>query len=297
MPMHDLQQSLSVLADSYSLDFAVRESQRALGAGLQREEREFSLRFFRAPAKLLDIGCGTGREAFAFEELGFDVTGIDISAAMVAHAKKNARKRKAQVRFMQTDGITLPFPDNSFDCVFAIGMLLGYITGRENRARFLGEIRRVLKPRGIVVLNAENRTVLSDSFDAALKLVYPFIETGYNWPRVQTAGDYAKHCLAASFWKWWLVLKRHALANSKRKAAMFLQGKGHACLEPGDWTMSINSRPTLLHQHSRAEVLRELRTAGFETIECKSRTEVTGAPFGSPLFSPFMSSHYFAARK
>ena len=39
--------------------------------------------YFPAGAKILDIGCGLGREAFALSDMGYNVTGVDISKEVI----------------------------------------------------------------------------------------------------------------------------------------------------------------------------------------------------------------------
>ncbi len=46
------------------------------------------IRFFPSGARILDIGCGLGREAFALSDLGFHVVGIDISKEVISQVKQ-----------------------------------------------------------------------------------------------------------------------------------------------------------------------------------------------------------------
>jgi len=70
--------------------------------------------------KLLDVGCGTGHWSNFFSQLGFTVTGVDISLEMIRVAdKKNVRKAS----FMVADAHHLPFEDGAFDVSVAITTL------------------------------------------------------------------------------------------------------------------------------------------------------------------------------
>ncbi len=99
-------------------------------------------------SRILDVATGTGKQAFAFAEKGYDVTGIDLSEAMLKIAKK--KNRYKNVRFEVADATDLPFTNNSFDvaCVsFALhDMPLGI------REKVLREIVRVTKPHGLIVI-------------------------------------------------------------------------------------------------------------------------------------------------
>src|SRR4030043_1925359 len=67
----------------------------------------------RNASKILDVATGTGKQAFAFAEKGYDVTGIDLSEAMLKVANK--KNRYKNVNFQVADATNLPFEDNSFD--------------------------------------------------------------------------------------------------------------------------------------------------------------------------------------
>src|SRR2546422_214241 len=56
-------------------------------------------RHVKAGGRLLDIGCGAGREALGFARAGFRVVGIDIAPAMIAAARENAARAGLGVEF------------------------------------------------------------------------------------------------------------------------------------------------------------------------------------------------------
>ncbi len=92
-----------------------------------------------APARLLEIGSGSGWQAKHFSEAGFDVSGIDI-----------AQSAFAELRVWDVtdyDGHHIPFPDNEFDIIFSSNVL-EHIAHVEE---FQNEIKRVLKDDGIAL--------------------------------------------------------------------------------------------------------------------------------------------------
>jgi ubiquinone/menaquinone biosynthesis C-methylase UbiE len=97
-----------------------------------------------APARTLDVACGTG---FLTRRLRGPVTGLDQSDRMI----EIAHERMPSAEFVQADAIPLPFADDSFDRVFT-GHFYGHLEGTEREA-FLAEARRVA-PELIVVDSA-----------------------------------------------------------------------------------------------------------------------------------------------
>lgn len=93
--------------------------------------------------KVLDIGCGTGRDAAVFVKHKFDYLGIDASEGMLKVAKERIKNGK----FKKMDFYKLSFPANSFDGTWAAASLL-HIPKKKIK-RVLKEIKRILKPSGI----------------------------------------------------------------------------------------------------------------------------------------------------
>ncbi len=102
----------------------------------------------RPDARILDICCGTGDLTAALLALrppdAEPVIGLDFSAEMLQLA--TAKYEGANVRWMEGDAMSLPFPDNSLDLVtsaFGFRNLTNYAAG-------LAEIHRVLRPGGAI---------------------------------------------------------------------------------------------------------------------------------------------------
>lgn len=91
-----------------------------------------------------DIGGGTGNYALAFRRDGWEPVVIDRSAEMLARATAKGLKT------VQADAQRLPFEDNAFDAATMISMLHHV----EDRRAALAEARRILRPRGRLVLMA-----------------------------------------------------------------------------------------------------------------------------------------------
>ena len=95
-------------------------------------------------AAVLDLACGTGDLTKALSEKGFRVTGLDISAEMMAIGREKCRYLSPKPSFVLGSAEEIPFPDASFDAVTIAFGLRNF----DHRARCLAEIRRVLKPGG-----------------------------------------------------------------------------------------------------------------------------------------------------
>ena len=101
--------------------------------------------------RILDLGCGQGRLLEIMKNQDIDYVGVDASEKLIGITKKNY----PNFRFQVADALNLPFPDNYFDKVFSI-RVLHHFPSKEFRLRFLKEARRVLKPKGLLILTVWN---------------------------------------------------------------------------------------------------------------------------------------------
>jgi 2-polyprenyl-6-hydroxyphenyl methylase/3-demethylubiquinone-9 3-methyltransferase len=97
-------------------------------------------------ASVLDLGCGKGRFAARLQEMGARVVGLDRSQAMLAEGRGLDRVLGSAAR--------LPFSDGSFDAVVAIEVFEHLPSNFE--LAVLAEIRRVLRPGGVVAVVDKN---------------------------------------------------------------------------------------------------------------------------------------------
>lgn len=106
--------------------------------------------------RILDIGCGVGTFAFHTAKKGAISFGIDYSYQSIEMAIKLVKKFNVakSARFLVGNGFVLPFRDCSFDKVMALDFI-EHITFDE-KDKFLREMYRVLKPRGIGVIFTPN---------------------------------------------------------------------------------------------------------------------------------------------
>jgi phosphatidylethanolamine/phosphatidyl-N-methylethanolamine N-methyltransferase len=103
----------------------------------------------RPAQRILEVGVGTGLSLPHFRR-DARVTGIDVSAEMLAKARRRVERRKlTQVEaLLEMDAEQMDFADNAFDAVLAL-----YVASVvPDPGRFAAEMRRVCKPGGTIVI-------------------------------------------------------------------------------------------------------------------------------------------------
>jgi SAM-dependent methyltransferase len=115
----------------------------------------------RPGARILDVPCGYGRHAVELARRGFRVTGIDISAALLAQARRAAADLGVEVEFRRGDMRRLGYR-RRFDAVLNLFTSFGYF-GDAGDLQVLRRFRRALRPAragepgGWLVLHLINR--------------------------------------------------------------------------------------------------------------------------------------------
>ena len=153
-------QSTSLVIESYDAFYGCELSEALTGdvAFYSEIARETG-------GNVLEIGCGTGRVAFALLEGAAKVTGIDLSEGMLAIARRKATELpiEAQQRltFIQQDQSELAL-DERFNCILVTARCFQYLLTNELQVKTLEAIHRHIEPGGRLVL---------DLFDPRLDLV------------------------------------------------------------------------------------------------------------------------------
>jgi len=118
-----------------------------------KERYNFALELLKGK-KVLDVACGSGYGSKILSELN-DVVGMDISAEAIDYANKRYKNKKC--KFIQGDAEDLPFPNSSFDAVVSFET----IEHLENPIKFIKEIERILKDKGIFIVSTPNKEIFS----------------------------------------------------------------------------------------------------------------------------------------
>src|SRR5664280_2769191 len=105
----------------------------------------------------LEVGCGGGILTEEICKMGFITTGIDPSEQSLRTAINHAKISKLDIKYDKGTGEQLPYPDNSFDCVFCCDVL----EHGSDLPKVISEISRVLKPHGVFCYDTLNRTFIS----------------------------------------------------------------------------------------------------------------------------------------
>lgn len=105
-------------------------------------------------SRVLDAGCGTGTNSVRLSNAGFSVTGVDFSTFALDRARESATA--LPIEFQRGDLTRLSFPDDSFDAVFCMGVLM-HIPDLEAAT---SELVRTAKPGGWIVLSETNESSL-----------------------------------------------------------------------------------------------------------------------------------------
>lgn len=95
--------------------------------------------------KLLEIGCGMGRDSAQWAKRGVKVTASDLTPNAIKYAQKYFEYEGLEAEFKVTSALNLDFPDESFDAVYSRGVI--HCTA-EDITPAINEIYRVLKPGG-----------------------------------------------------------------------------------------------------------------------------------------------------
>lgn len=102
--------------------------------------------------RVLDIGCGTGRDAEYLQRAGRTVTGADLSEAMLAHA----RDRHPGPEYVSADLTGFELGAGAFDAVVCLDSALLYCHTNDQLDGFLASCRRALAPGGLLVAEMRN---------------------------------------------------------------------------------------------------------------------------------------------
>lgn len=164
---------------------------------IEHYHRYLLARAFCRGRSVLDVASGEGYGAALLAQVAASVTGVEIDAASVAHAAESFGR--PNLRYLQGDARALPLPDDSIDVAVSFETL----EHLDDQNRFLAEIRRVLRPDGLLVISTPDRIVYSPpgappnpfhvheltarEFESALRSVFPNVTLMAQRPMIGSA--------------------------------------------------------------------------------------------------------------
>jgi ubiquinone/menaquinone biosynthesis C-methylase UbiE len=104
---------------------------------------------------LLDLACGTGRMALRLAALGYQMTGVDITAEMIAHARQKAVRQAASIEWVIADARTLQL-QKQFAFIYMLGNALQFFLTQQDQEALLARVREHLLPEGFFLFATRN---------------------------------------------------------------------------------------------------------------------------------------------
>ncbi|PCJ81413.1 MAG: SAM-dependent methyltransferase [Bacteroidetes bacterium] len=125
--------------------------------------------FGKEVSKILDAGCGAGRHVFAWAQLGYEVSGFDLSPESIKLAIKRAELLQLDTKFSVLDMRDLrkqAIWDTKFDLVTNLFTSFGYFSEEIDHLNVVEGFSRVLKPKGLLILDYLNLQKITDDLVA-----------------------------------------------------------------------------------------------------------------------------------
>jgi len=104
---------------------------------------------------LLDLACGTGRMALRMAELGYQVTGVDITPEMIEWARQKAAKQGLSVDWVVSDARTFHL-QKQFPFIYMLENVFQFFLTREDQEAMLARVREHLLPEGCFLFETRN---------------------------------------------------------------------------------------------------------------------------------------------
>ena len=134
-----------------------RLEQGDLSQGMAEHLHRYKIaEMFCKDKSVLDIACGEGYGTNLLSKLAKTVAGVDIDNQTILEAK--IKYTSPNIQFAQGDTSNIPFPDSTFDVVVSFET----IEHHDKHDEMIKEIKRVLKPNGIIIISTPDKYVYTD---------------------------------------------------------------------------------------------------------------------------------------
>ncbi len=158
--------------------------QNTIDADLDAARSRFTA-YLPTGARIIDMGCGSGRDVLAFRSLGFKAAGLDASEDMVQMAKEHL-----EIPVIAADMSTW-IADEPYDGIWCCASLMHL--GDDDCRRFFSNLRCNLKPGGVLYISVKSG--IETGMDAAGRYMKNFTEED-----VQELADMAEGLRISELW-------------------------------------------------------------------------------------------------
>lgn len=102
------------------------------------------------PGRVLELGCGPGRNAIFFAEKGCSVDAVDISEEALEWGTERAKEKNVEVNFVKLNIFELEIEEGSYDIVYDSGCF--HHTAPHRRMSYINVVKKALKPNGFFAI-------------------------------------------------------------------------------------------------------------------------------------------------
>ncbi|MEH6945280.1 class I SAM-dependent methyltransferase [Bacillus sp. JJ722] len=102
------------------------------------------------PGKVLELGCGPGRNAIYFAEKGCSVDAVDLSKETLKWARERALERNVEINFIDSNIFNLNIKDDVYDIVYDSGCF--HHIAPHRRISYVNLVKKALKPKGFFAI-------------------------------------------------------------------------------------------------------------------------------------------------
>lgn len=152
---HDDEDHFDEIASQYAGEIGDHVRDRLLERKIATMDAALGERGLGPGAKGLDVGCGQGWYATEMAALGYAMSGCDLSAEQVQHAREYATAHGADLDLDVGSATELPYADDTFDFAYSINVF-HHVGDPEAQREAFAEVARVLKRGGVFFLQEMN---------------------------------------------------------------------------------------------------------------------------------------------
>ena len=116
------------------------------------------------PEGILDIGCGTGNVTIPLAEMGYNLTGLDMSPEMLAVAEEKARSKGLAVNWLCQDMRAMDLADLRFGLVISMTDSLNYISSADELQNVFKQVHTLLQDNGWFIFDLNSAYKITEVF-------------------------------------------------------------------------------------------------------------------------------------